>query len=146
MMNRQGGSVQTQRFTERRRREDEAPRLSEQVPGLVSLRLEIEERAGHLAIHHIRHVVVDRAPALFVLRCGDGRCNDGEHDLTATVMQALRARMTTFAGDDECNGSLGSLQAPCGRVLHFDAVASYQRGEHDEAPGGFARATARLPG
>jgi hypothetical protein len=40
-------------------------------------------------------------------------------------MHALRARRTTFEGDDDCNGSLGSMQAACGRVLHFQAVATY---------------------
>ncbi len=103
------------------------------MPDLVSLRLEIEERDGQGSVHHVRHVLVDRAPALFVVCCGDGRCSDGEHDLTATVMRALRAHMTTFAGDDDCRGSLGAMQAPCGRVLHFHAVACYRSGGEEGA-------------
>ncbi len=115
------------RFAERRRREDDAPRLSDEVPDLRSLRLEIEERSGVAGTQpkHIRRFVVDRAPALFLVPCGDPRCVDGEHDLTATVMRALRARQTSFQGTDECTGSVGL--GACGRVLHFDAIAEYAR-------------------
>jgi hypothetical protein len=113
------------RFAERRRREDVAPRLSDEVPDLRSLRLEIEERSGIAGTQpkHIRRFVVDRAPALFLVPCGDARCVDGEHDLTALVMRSLRAHETRFQGTDECMGSVGS--SPCGRVLHFDAFAEY---------------------
>jgi hypothetical protein len=112
------------RFAERRRREQDAPRLADQVPGLLSLELVIDERSGVTGIKHTRRVVVDRAPALFLLPCGDSRCADGEHDLTTSVMRALRARETSFRGSDECTGSLGP--ANCGRVVHFDAVAQYR--------------------
>jgi hypothetical protein len=113
------------RFAERRRREDDAPRLCDEVPNLRSLRLEIEERSGIAGTQpkHIRRFVVDRAPALFLVPCGDPRCVDGEHDLTMLVMRALRAHETCFQGTDECTGSVGS--SPCGRVLHFDAFAEY---------------------
>jgi hypothetical protein len=131
-MNRRRNLVDAQRFAARRQREDEAPRLAEQIPGLVSLRLEIEERSGGLAIKHTRHVMVGGAPALFVVCCGDSRCKEGVHDLTTTIMHALRARMTAFHGDDTCNGSLGPAE-PCGRVLHFDAVAAYKPGARDAA-------------
>ncbi len=127
MMNYRRHSPAAQRFAERRRREDEAPRLCDQVPELVSLRLEIEERSGHTTgagPKHIRRVVVDRAPALFLMPCGDPRCADGEHDVTTTVMRALRAHETQFQGSDECMGSVG-LSA-CPRVLHFDATAEYR--------------------
>jgi hypothetical protein len=114
------------RFAERRRREDDAPRLSEQVPELISLRLEIEERSGVAGTQprHIRRFVIDRAPALFLVPCGDPRCTDGEHDLTTVVMRALRARETSFQGTDGCTGSVGP--GPCERVLHFDAIAEYR--------------------
>src|SRR6266849_2479094 len=79
MMNRRN-SVAAQRFAERRRREEDAPRLCDQVPNLVSLKLEIEERSGVTGVKHIRRVVVDRAPALFLVPCGDSKCADGEHD------------------------------------------------------------------
>jgi hypothetical protein len=68
--------------------------------------------------------MVDRAPALFLVPCGDPRCADGEHDLTTVVMRALRARETSFRGIDECTGSVGS--STCPRVLHFQATAEYR--------------------
>jgi len=114
-----------ERDAERRRREDDAPRLGQMVPGLLSLRLEIAEREGVAEVRYTRLVVVDRAPALFIIRCTEPRCHDGEHDLTASVMHALRAHLTSFDGDDDCNGSVGSMSTACGRVLHFDAVAAY---------------------
>jgi hypothetical protein len=114
------------RFADRRRREDDAPRLVEVVPDLRSLRFDMEERSGATGAQprHTRHCVVDHAPALFLVPCGDPRCADGEHDLTESVMRALRAHQTKFEGDDECAGSVGS--SACGRVLHFEAVAEYR--------------------
>jgi hypothetical protein len=117
-------SPAAQRFAERRRREEEAPRLCDQAPSLVSLRLEIEERSGIGAVKHIRRFVVTSAPALFLVPCGDSRCADGEHDLTTVVMRALRARETSFLGTDECTGTVGS--SACPRVLHFQATAEYR--------------------
>ena len=114
------------RAAERREREDGAPRLAEVVPGLRGLRLEIEERSGASAVSspkYIRRVVVATAPALFLIPCGDPSCSDGGHDVTASVMQALRSGRTEFDGDDGCMGSIGS--ASCTRVLHYDAVAEY---------------------
>ena len=111
------------RFTERRRREDEAPKLLGQVPGLTHLELEIEERAGAGATKHIRRISVDHAPALFLVACGDPRCLDGEHDLTMDVMRALRAHQTSFHGTDDCMGNIGS--SACGRVVHFEGTAQY---------------------
>ena len=122
-MNYRKNSPQAQRFAERRRREDEAPRLHDQVPNLVSLKLEIEDRSGVGGTTHTRRVVVAQAPALFLVPCGDPRCMDGEHDLTTTVMRALRQQETAFKGQDECRGTVGP--SPCSRVLHFDAVAEY---------------------
>jgi hypothetical protein len=87
------------------------------------LQLDIEERTGVGGNMHTRHVVVDRAPSLFLVACGDPRCIDGEHDLTATVMRALRSRETVFHGEDECRGSLGP--SACSRVLRFEATAHY---------------------
>ena len=90
---------------------------------LTSLRLDLEERSGIGRVKHLRRVVVDRAPALFLVPCGDPRCVEGEHDLTTTVMRALRAHETSFQGNDECRGSVG--ESACGRVLHFDGAAEY---------------------
>jgi len=114
------------RFAERRRREDEAPKLHGQVPSLTSLEIRIEERAGWGvgATKHIRRIMVDRAPALFLVPCGDPRCAEGEHDLTIDVMRALRSRQTSFQGSDDCAGAIGT--AACPRVVHFDATAEYE--------------------
>jgi hypothetical protein len=124
MMNRRNNSPAALRFADRRQRENDAPRLSGEVPCLMSLRLEIEERTGVGGTKHIRRIVIGSAPALFLVPCGDPRCTDGEHDLTYAVMRALRARETSFEGTDECMGSTGSSN--CGRVLHFDARAEYR--------------------
>jgi hypothetical protein len=125
MMNHRRSSAQALRFAERRRREDEAPKLCSRVPTLSSLKLEIEERTGVGSTKHMRYVVVDRAPALFLVPCGDPRCVDGEHDLTATVLHALDAHETSFQGDDGCTGSVGTA-GDCGRVLHFAGTAEYR--------------------
>jgi hypothetical protein len=115
------------RFAERRRREDDAPRLSEEIPDLLRLELRVEDAAGMLAgasPMHIRRIVVERAPALFLLSCQDPRCADGGHDVTAAIMRALRERQTSFQGKDECTGSVG--QGYCSRVMHFAALAEYR--------------------
>jgi hypothetical protein len=113
------------RSEERRLREDEAPRLSIKVPDLLSLRLEIEDRSDSSVSQprHVRHVVVGRAPALFLIGCSDANCKDGGHDVTDTVMRALSQHQTVFQGEDKCYGALGP--SPCTRVLHYDAVANY---------------------
>jgi hypothetical protein len=129
--NRRNGFA-AQRFAERRRREDEAPRLSEQVRDLESLRLELEERCGDTGASpkYTRRFVVARAPALFFVPCGDPRCLDGGHDLTNTVMHALRTQQTSFEADDTCGGALGNSQ--CARVLHVDGIAEYR--SHGASP------------
>jgi hypothetical protein len=101
------------------------------VPDLASLELEIEELSGASGTKHTRRILVDRAPALFLLPCGDPRCEGGEHDLTSPVMHALRARESSFSGTDECTGTLGS--SPCARVVRFAATAKY-RPVHAAAP------------
>ncbi len=126
MVDNRRNRLAAQRFTDRRQREDEAPKLLSQVPDLVSLRLEIEERAGAGATKHTRRLVIERAPALFFVPCGDPRCTDGGHDLTSAVMGALRGHERSFRGRDECTGGLGS--ATCSRVLHFEGIAEYGSG------------------
>jgi hypothetical protein len=123
MMSHRKNSPAALRFADRRQREDEAGRLSSQVPDLLRLNLEVEERCGVGGTKHIRRVLVQRAPALFLVPCGDPRCVDGDHDITSEVMYALRGRQTTFTGSDECRGTIGS--SPCLRVLHFDGTAEY---------------------
>jgi hypothetical protein len=123
MMPERRDSLAAQRCSLRRRREDEAPKLHGEVPGLTSLWLEVEERTDAGATKHIRRFVVERAPALFLVPCGDPRCA-GEHDLTATVMRALRARESSFRGSDECTGSVGSSSCP--RAIRFQGTAEYR--------------------
>jgi hypothetical protein len=116
-----------QRFAERRSREDEAPRLRQQLPGLAALVLEIEERRRDgivgMGPRHIKRIVVESAAALFVVPCGDPRCKEGGHDITQSVMAALRAARTRFEGHEECCGSQGN--APCDRVMYYVGIASY---------------------
>ena len=126
MQNFRRQSATAQRFAERRQREDSAPRLSAEVPGLLSLSLAIEENSDETTVsrpRHLRRVVVDRAPALFLVPCGDPRCTDGGHDVTSSIMGALLKRQSTFRGEDKCNGYLAA--SPCTRVLRYEATAEY---------------------
>ena len=116
------------RAAERRRREDEAPRLASRVPLLESLRLEIEERrpgAVSADVQHVKRVPVESAPALFDLTCCDRSCKDGGHDITRAIMMELERGSTDFEGEDTCHGALGSAQ--CSRILRYKAFASYRQ-------------------
>jgi hypothetical protein len=96
------------------------------VPNLVSLRLEVEERrATSIAVEsrHVRHIV-DSAPALFVLPCGDPACKDGGHDVTSMILRGLLAGSERFDVEDVCLGEIGS--ARCGRVVKVTAIAKYR--------------------
>lgn len=125
MMNSRRLSPQAERFAERRKHEDEAPRLHDEVPGLLSLQLDIEDRDGVIrGAKYTRRIVVERAPALFLVPCGDPRCEGDGHDLTRQVMSALRSLETSFHGEDRCEGSVGPN--PCSHVVTFEAVANYQ--------------------
>ena len=115
-----------QRFAERRKREDDAPRLNAEVPTLRTLRLEVEERRGTSTLaesKHVRHIIVDRAPALFVLPCGDSMCHDGGHDITHSLIDGLRRGRTEVEVEDQCMGSIGT--ATCGRIVRVIAKATY---------------------
>jgi hypothetical protein len=114
--------------TERRKRQDDAPRLKAEVPNLTGLRLEIEEYLGGSTIsaaRHTRHIVVDSAPAMFEFPCSESGCNDGGHDLTSEILRALRAGSTEFQGEDTCYGQLGASASPCRRMLRYSAIATY---------------------
>lgn len=118
-------SPQAERFLERRKREDEAPRLHDEVPGLVSLQLDIEDRDGVIqGAKYTRRIVVNRAPALFLVPCGDPRCEGDGHDLTREVMTALRSQEMLFRGEDPCQGSVGP--GACSHVVVFEGVATYR--------------------
>jgi hypothetical protein len=119
-------SEAAQRFADRRRREDEAPRLLAEVPDLATLALELTDQGPETtaAMTHLRRVVVASAPAHFEILCLDPACVDGGHDLTNTIMRALRAHASTFEGEDACYGSVRT--AVCGRVLRFAVSAAYR--------------------
>jgi hypothetical protein len=114
------------RFAERRRREDEARRLHDEVPHLRTLKLEVEEHRREATIaetRHVRHIIVDRAPALFELPCNDPACREGGHDMTDAMTQRLRAQSTDFVLEDVCMGDVRG--APCGRVIRVLTTATY---------------------
>jgi hypothetical protein len=116
-----------QRAAERRRREDEAERLAAVVPELDSLRLEIEERRGGVALPestHIKRVSVPHAPALFEIPCLDTWCKDGGHDVTHEILRQLRSGATQFEGEHGCSGRSGA--ADCQRILRYVAIATYR--------------------
>ncbi len=111
--------------TDRRSREDEAPRLRAVVPRLLGLRLDLTEsrRGGDGESSHIKRVVVEHAPALFLIPCGDSRCKAGGYDLTPLMMAKLYRSEESFDVNDTCGGQTGS--AECGRVLKCTATATY---------------------
>ncbi|MCL2447706.1 MAG: hypothetical protein FWD17_02030 [Polyangiaceae bacterium] len=114
------------RFNERRKREDEARRLIAQVPRLRSLKLEVEEQRGTAALvetRHVRVIVVERAPALFLLPCGDRDCRDGGHDVTEPILRGLQSDSERFEIEDTCIGNIRG--AECGRMVRIVAKASY---------------------
>jgi hypothetical protein len=117
-----------ERFAERRKREDDAPRLKDRVPELATLKLDVEEShdtTGTARAKHARHIVVDRAPALFVVPCGDPSCEGGGYDITDTIMRALTSHSETFEAEDHCYGSIGSAQ--CRRTLKVTGTATYRK-------------------
>jgi len=114
------------RVNERRKREDEAPRLIAQVPNLLTLQLEIHEVRGNVPLdesRHVKHVVVQHAPALFDLPCHDQSCTEGGHDVTSAILRSLTSGATRFEGTHECRGRTGT--ADCQRVLQYVGTATY---------------------
>lgn len=119
-------SEAAQRYAERLQREQEAPRLRDQVPALLTLRLEITDGLSVTSTDakHTRIIVVDTAPALFSLMCGDEACRGGGHDVTFAVLDGLRAHATRFEVRDDCYGNVRSAQ--CGRTMIVDVSATYR--------------------
>jgi hypothetical protein len=108
----------------RRQLEQDAPRLASAVPSLRTLRLSITEHHVLHPLQHVKHIVVDRAPALFKLPCHDQFCREGGYDVTAFVMRGLRAREAQFSGTQSCEGRVG--QHPCRRTMTFEVTARYE--------------------
>ena len=116
-----------ERFEERRRREDEARRLHEAIPTLKTLKIDVAELVQGSSIpvaRYTKHIVVQRAPALFFLPCGDSDCEDGGYEITREVMLKLTGLTESFDGTLECRGRRKN-GAPCTRRLQFGAQASY---------------------
>ncbi|MEJ7732960.1 MAG: hypothetical protein WKG00_27660 [Polyangiaceae bacterium] len=116
-----------QRAAARRQREDDAPRLHDKVPGLESLKLEVDEVRGAEAVAgatHIRRVVVEHAPALFVIPCSDRECKEGGHDVSEPILESLGAQKTSFDGRHACAGQVPT--GPCGLTMRYRASATYR--------------------
>ena len=128
-MNHGRQSEAARRYGERKKREDEAPRLKDEVPNLTSLKFDVEERREGSTtpeVSHIRRVVVENAPALFVFLCGDPHCEGGGHDVTYPILRALEDGQTRFDGEDACSGTVGT--ASCRRILRYVGTAAYADG------------------
>jgi hypothetical protein len=95
--------------------------LAAAFPWLRSARIEITEHVANASTSYIKHVVVARAPALFVVPCGDPLCQDGGHNITAVLMDALRRRLATVAGESHCEGAVGNVS--CRRSIQFRLTA-----------------------
>ncbi len=114
------------RTAARRLQEDEADRLAEVVPELATLKLEVEEKDARNAnndVSYIRHIVVQRAPAVFLLPCTDRKC-DGGHDFTQAILKALKQGKKSFKGEDACGGQ--AQDGECPRTMLFIASATYK--------------------
>lgn len=115
-----------ERFAERRRQEDEAPRLRDAVPELLTCKIELStSRASSVTpdVTHTRHLIVDRASTMIFVACSDPACRDGGYDIGSTIVRGLRDRRTEIRGDDACNGNVGA--AHCGRLLQYRAIATF---------------------
>lgn len=114
------------RARERRDKDDAAPRLSEVFPTLAKLALQVDEKpkgAGDdKLVSHIKHVIVQRAPARFELPCCDHKC-DGSHDVTEAMLAGLTEGKQSFSGTDPCGGT--AKEGPCPFEMTFTAVATY---------------------
>jgi hypothetical protein len=116
------------RYSERYRRENEAPRLRDLFPDLLTLSFEVRERRSGAPVNeagYIRRIMVDHAPGLFLLPCGDPYCRDGEHDITHAVLSGLRSGQDRFEGQDFCSGHTGSVQ--CQRELTYVCTVTRSR-------------------
>jgi hypothetical protein len=118
-------SERAERQAERRRREDEAPRLFSHIDNLASLRLEVEALqtgSNVVASKHVRHIV-PTAPALFVLPCVDSGC-DGGHDVTSAILRELRSGAERFEVEHACEGYVGNSR--CNRMVRLIGIATYR--------------------
>ncbi len=115
------------RARERREKDDAAKRLREVVPELATLKLKVDEGPtggdADKRVSHVKHVIIDRAPARFELPCCDHKC-DGSHDVTEAVLAGLGNKETDFSGDDVCGGT--AKEGPCPYEMTFTVMATYK--------------------
>jgi hypothetical protein len=112
--------------TDRWKRENDAPRLKDEVPKLESVRMSLEEFGGGHSIagtSRVQHVVVAQASSRFEIPCGDSKCEEGGHDLTHEALAQLRAGKDAFEGTSICIGRVG--ERPCERMLKYSVQAKY---------------------
>ena len=126
MWSRQRNPEVAKRIADRRQREQDAPRLLQETPELRSLFIELKEAGqgnGNPESFHIRRFHLETAPALFLVPCGDPKCDGGGHDITGEVLAGLRGRRTRIEGQDACAGGAG--ETLCTRTLYYAAVATF---------------------
>ena len=116
-----------ERYRERQQRENDAPRLADEVPGLDSLRLSIAFKSGDGSAQpsHARVVVVQRAPALFWVPCANKDCKHGGYEITRPVLDALKAHKTTFTGSAHCSGETANGDR-CNGELQYEGTATFR--------------------
>lgn len=104
------------------------------MPRLAALKIAFSEgeRDSATTVEYVRRVVVERAPALFELRCTNPACKEGMHDLTDIVVSALRQGRERLEGQDPCLGAL--LNGTCGWVLQYVMTAEYRAEARPAAP------------
>jgi hypothetical protein len=120
-----------QHVVDRRRRDDEARRLLDEVPKLARLSLTVEEQSGagvDAGSRHVRRFVVEQAAARFELPCGAGGCDGGGHDATSAILRELRAGVQHLEGSVTCDR--------CGCVLRDVGDAAYRAEPATIPPGG----------
>ena len=100
--------------------------MAEKIPLLRCAKIEIIEHVANGSTRYIKRVA-ERSPALFVIPCGDAKCQDGGHDITAELMHWLHQRLLTASGEHRCAGMTGS--AECLRRIQFTLTAEYARDE-----------------
>ena len=119
-----------ERLRQRRELEAQAPRLRSEVPQLVSLSLKVTEFENGERIEetvHIRRIVVEHAPALFLLSCNEKQCENGGHEVSADILEALKAGKERFEGEHRCSGQVGD--DACIRTVKYVATAKYNAQE-----------------
>lgn len=101
-----------------------APLLRDVVPRLAALKLELVEQDGVASRRHTRIVLVDQAPASFIVSCGDERCRHGGYDLTGDVLPRLQRGRAEWKVTRVCNGRIGT--SSCRRRAQCFVHAEYR--------------------